>query len=91
MKINWKLRFKNKTVLAALIAAVVTFVYQVLGILGIVPPISEDNIIQFCMMILDFLVIIGVITDPTTAGLYDSDRAMGYEEPHKDMPEKEEE
>ena len=31
-----------------------------------------------------FLGLIGVIVDPTTAGLEDSDRAMGYEDPWDD-------
>ncbi|WP_297663342.1 phage holin, partial [uncultured Streptococcus sp.] len=29
------------------------------------------------------LVILGVVTDPTTAGLSDSQRALGYDEPHQ--------
>lgn len=87
MKINWKLRLQNKTTLAALIGAVITFVYQILGILGVVPAISQDWVTQFCGLVLDFLVIIGVVIDPTTHGLMDSNRAMGYEKPHKDIEE----
>ena len=30
------------------------------------------------------LVILGIVVDPTTAGVGDSVRAMGYEEPYKD-------
>lgn len=84
MKINWKLRLKNKAVLIALISAILSFVYQICGIIGIVPPVSQDSIMQAVLTIMDVLVIVGVIVDPTTAGLQDSDRAMGYEEPYKD-------
>ena len=37
--------------------------------------------------VLTFLGLIGVIVDPTTAGVGDSERALGYEEPWED-PEK---
>ena len=40
MKINWKLRLQNKTTLLALIGAIVALVYQVLGILEIVPAVT---------------------------------------------------
>ena len=36
------------------------------------------------MILLTFLGLIGVIVDPTTAGLGDSERAMGYEVPYQD-------
>ena len=39
--INWKLRFKNKTTLMALIVAVVGGVYGVLSALGITPVIAQ--------------------------------------------------
>ena len=43
MKINWALRFKNKQTLAALAATVISAAYQVLGILGVVAPISQGS------------------------------------------------
>ena len=33
------------------------------------------------------LVILGIVVDPTTAGVGDSRRAMRYEEPYRDNPE----
>lgn len=81
MKINLKLRFKNKTVLMALIAAFATFVYQVLGILGITPSISEETIVEWVGILLNLLVGLGILVDPTTAGLDDSETVMGYTEP----------
>ena len=37
--------------------------------------------------VLTFLGLIGVLVDPTTAGISDSNRAMSYEEPWKDPVE----
>lgn len=81
---NWKLRFKNKATLAALIAAVVAFIYQICSILGVVPPVAEDAIIQGIAIILNILVALGVLVDPTTAGVSDSEQALGYDEPRND-------
>ena len=43
---NIKLRLKNKTTLIAIVAATVAFLYQLAGILGIVPPISQEALMQ---------------------------------------------
>lgn len=78
MKINWKARFKNKTFVLTLTALVIAFVYQILGLFGVVPPISEDAIMNVVTMLLNILGFIGVVVDPTTDGFEDSDRAMTY-------------
>ena len=44
--INWKLRWKNKTTLLAITTAVIALVYQVLGLLGIAPGVSESEVTQ---------------------------------------------
>jgi phi LC3 family holin len=78
MKINWKARFKNKTFLITFIALVISFVYQVLGLLDIVPSISEDSLVNFLTILINILATLGVVVDPTTDGIKDSDRAMLY-------------
>lgn len=78
---NWKLRFKNKTTLVSLIAAAVAFIYQACGIFGIVPPVSENEVIQIAGYLINILVFVGVVVDPTTEGLSDSYKAMSYTEP----------
>ena len=84
MDINWKLRLQNKATLAALIATIVAFVYQVLGIFGVVPAISQDMVITGAGIVLNLLVAIGVVVDPTTSGVNDSEQAMAYENPRSD-------
>lgn len=78
---NLKLRLKNKTTLIAIVAATVAFLYQIAGILGIVPPISQETLMQGLGAIINLLAILGILIDPTTAGVKDSARAMTYEEP----------
>ena len=82
--INWKLRLKNKVTLVALIGAAVSFVYTVLGILSIVPPISEEQVLNVFMAAIDLLVILGIVVDPTTEGINDSAGALTYEKPAGD-------
>ena len=74
--INWMLRLKNKTTLLSLAALTVGFVYQVLGTFDIVPPISQDTVVQIIGYIVSFLVGLGIIVDPTTKGISDSERAL---------------
>lgn len=79
--LNWKVRFKNKVWLMSFIGTIITFVYQLLAMFNVVPKISEDTIVQLVGLILNVLVGIGVIQDPTTAGIEDSKQALTYNEP----------
>jgi phi LC3 family holin len=89
MKINWKVRFKNKVWLTSFISLVVGFVFNLLTLFDIVPVVTQNTIMMIAENILTFLGLIGVLVDPTTAGLNDSIRAMGYEEPWQDPPDEE--
>jgi phi LC3 family holin len=84
MKINWKVRFKNKTWLTMFISLIVGFVFNLLKLFDIVPAFNENLVMNIVGQVLTFLGLIGVIVDPTTAGVEDSDRAMQYQEPWKD-------
>lgn len=84
MKINWKVRFKNKTWLITFIAAVVALVYQILGLCGIIPTVSQDTLLSIAGMMINLLVMLGVVVDPTTAGASDSERALSYDKPAED-------
>lgn len=84
MKINWKVRFKNKTWLGAFLALIIGFVFNMLKLFDVVPVITENTIMTIVSQILEFLGLIGVLIDPTTVGFNDSERAMGYEEPWDD-------
>ena len=79
MKINWKVRFKNKAFVVSFVTVVVTFVYQILSLLGITPVLSESMVMNLITTVINALVMLGVLVDPTTKGIKDSDRAMTYE------------
>lgn len=81
MKINWKLRLKNKTTLISLIGVVLSFFYTLLGSLDIVPAISQDNITMIILGVVEALAAVGIVVDPTTTGIEDSTRALGYQNP----------
>ena len=78
MKINWRIRFKNRIWLLTFIGAIVAFAYQVCTLLGVVPKVAEAQVMDFVKILLTLLVGLGVIVDPTTAGTADSERALTY-------------
>ena len=67
--INWKLRFKNKATLLAIASTVILLIQQ----LGFKLP---DNIADIVNTFLTLLVLLGVISDPTTEGISDSPKAL---------------
>lgn len=81
--INFKLRLQNKTTLVSMILAIISFVYMVLDAFGIIPQFEQELVTKLALGLIDLLVLLGVIIDPTTAGVADSTRAMGYQEPYK--------
>lgn len=82
--INWKLRIQNKATLWAIISLVVSMVYRILDAFGVIPSFSQDFVLEIAADILTLLGLLGVIVDPTTDGVSDSQRAMGYEWPWRD-------
>ncbi len=87
MKLNWKVRFKNKVWLGSFCSLIIGFVYSLLALFDVFPAVTQSLVVQLLNQVLTFLRLVGVIVDPTTAGLGDSDRAMGYAEPWDDSAE----
>ena len=83
MKINWKVRLRNKTWDASLLALVIAFVYNLLAMLGIDVPVTQEWVTGIVGTVITLLAGLGVLIDPTTPGVGDSDRAMLYQEPGK--------
>ena len=84
MQINWKVRLQNKTFLTGLISLVVVFIYDLLQLLEIAPAVTQSAVMQVAEGILTILGMVGVIADPTTAGVADSKQAMTYDVPKQD-------
>lgn len=80
MKINWKVRFKNGAWLVTFLSAIIAFIYQILSMFEIVPAISQDQVVQFINLFINILIGVGIVVDPTTKGINDSNRAMRYTE-----------
>ena len=74
--LNLKVRLRNKTFVISMLSVVVAFIYQVLGLLGIVTSVSQNKVINILMFIINILAGFGVLVDPTTDGFKDSDRVL---------------
>ena len=82
MKINFKVRAKNPVFWLTVIPAIITFVYTLLGAFDVVPAISQDMVVNIITAIISALTTIGVLVDPTTKGVGDSERALEYDAPN---------
>lgn len=84
-KINWTVRLKNKNFWLALVPAIALLLQAAGDIFGLKLElgVTIDKILVFINVLFAFLVLVGVVNDPTTAGLSDSQRALGYDEPKK--------
>ena len=60
------------------------FVYSMLALFDVFPSVTQNLVVQLMNQVLTFLGLIGVLVDPTTAGIGDSERALQYEEPWVD-------
>ena len=85
MKINLKVRFKNKLFWIAFIPALLLLIKAVANVFGIVLDFAEleSNLIEVVEVVFLMLGILGIVTDHTTAGLSDSENALTYDEPRK--------
>ncbi len=81
--INWKVRAKNKNFWLAIIPAVLLLVQAVAAVFGITVDFSAfgDRLLTVVNAVFVVLAIVGVVTDPTTSGVGDSNQAMGYDKP----------
>lgn len=86
MNINWQVRIKNRQFWFALVPAIALAVQAVAAIFGFALDLSElsGKLVAAIDAIFAVLVILGIVVDPTTKGLSDSVRALGYDEPHAD-------
>ena len=78
MKINIIERLKNKTFVISAVSLIIAFVYRFLSLIDIVPTVAETEIIENIGMLINILAFFGVLIDPTTEGINDSERAMTY-------------
>ncbi len=89
MKINWKVRLKNKAFWLAVIPALLLVVQTVASLFGYNWDfvILNQQIAAIINSVFALLAILGIVNDPTTAGITDSYRAMHYNKPNDDTEE----
>ena len=85
MKINLKVRFKNKIFWIAFVPAVLMLIRSIASVFGFNLELSalEGNLLDVVESAFLVLGIVGIVADPTTKGVGDSEQALTYEEPKK--------
>ena len=78
--INWKVRLRNKAFWLAFIPAALLLVQTVAALFGFALNLGDigDKLLAVVNAVFALLSILGVVVDPTTQGVGDSQRAMGY-------------
>ena len=84
--INWKVRIKNKAFWLALIPAVLLVVQVFAALFGfeLATGDLQVKLLACANAVFALLTVLGIVTDPTTDGIADSDLAMTYNKPKKD-------
>ena len=84
--INWAVRIKNKNFWLAVIPAVLLLIQTVAAVFGYSLDLGEigNRLIAVVNAVFGVLVVLGVVNDPTTAGMSDSKQARGYNYPKED-------
>ena len=87
--INWKIRLKNKQFWLSLIPALALCAQAIAAIFGWEIDLSTmvGKLLTAVDAVFAVLVVLGIVVDPTTAGVGDSERALGYEVPWVDVTE----
>lgn len=82
-KINWEVRIKNKAFWLAIIPAILLLVQVVAAVFGFALDLGElgNRLLDVVNAAFGVLAILGIVTDPTTQGITDSERALTYKEP----------
>ncbi len=82
--INWKVRFKNRAFWIALIPLILLLVMQVCAIFGVSLDfgVLQQQLLDIVGTVFALLTLFGIVMDPTTEGMGDSERALGYEVPY---------
>lgn len=83
MGINWKVRLKSKTFWLSIVPAVLLLVQVVAAVFGFELDLGDlgNRILAVVNALFAVLALLGVVTDPTTEGVGDSEQALTYTKP----------
>lgn len=81
--VNWKVRIKNKLFWISFIPAVLLLIQVIAAVFGFQLDLGElgDKLIAVVNAVFVVLALLGVVVDPTTQGVADSEQARTYDEP----------
>lgn len=81
--INWKVRIKNRQFWITLIPAILLLVQVIAAIFNYTLDLGQlgTKLLEVVNALFAVLAILGIVTDPTTAGIRDSEQAMTYDKP----------
>lgn len=84
--INWTVRIKNKNFWLAIIPAILLLVQVVGNVFGFTLDLGDlgNKLLEVVNALFAVLAILGIVSDPTTAGVGDSKQAMTYTTPKKE-------
>ena len=87
--INWKIRLMNKQFWLSLIPALALTAQAVAAVFGweIDLTTAVGRLLTVVNTVFALLVVLGIVVDPTTEGVGDSERALSYTEPWTDEPD----
>ena len=82
--INWKVRFQNRNFWLALVPALLLLLQSAAALAGIDLDLGalQGRLLDIVNAAFGVLAILGIVNDPTTQGLTDSPRALGYRKPN---------
>ena len=85
--INWKVRLLNKNFWITAVPALFLLLQTAAKVFGVELELNElgNQILEVINAIFGFLAVLGIVVDPTTDGIGDSERALGYDSPYKDQ------
>jgi phi LC3 family holin len=82
--INWKVRLRHKPFLVALSSGLLLSAKAIGGLFGYeIPDGFIEDVKGVIEPLLYVLVLLGVVVDPTTHGIGDSEQAKSYKRPRK--------
>lgn len=87
--INWKVRIQSGSWWMGIISAVIVAIFAILRIFKVETSVTADEIMNAATLILMIPAAIGIISDPTTKGVSDSQQALTYDTPKSDNTETE--
>ena len=84
MSINWKVRIRNRSWWLAFVPALLLLAQAAMAPFGYEWDfgVLNQQIAAVVNAVFAVLALLGVVADPTTEGVGDSDRALGYDRPN---------